>query len=139
MYTRKEFRNIGSAWKLDNDPKIAAQLNTIINSTFTENSGYEYYLETKIMKEYKLKYGDDLDIKGSIARMIVLRKCELAKAINKRAEKTHQQKIVKIRMKHEDAQVKKMDKKKVDSFRIDNACKLLKPSLLFINRILFLL
>ena len=73
------------------------------------------------MKQYKLKYGNDLDIKGSIARMIVLRKCELGKAINKRAQKTHQQKIVKIRMKNEDQQVKKIKKKKVNSFRIDNA------------------
>ena len=53
--------------------------------------------------------------------MIVLRKCELAKAINKRAKKTHQQKIVKIRMKNEDTQVKKSEKKKVNAFQIDNA------------------
>ena len=115
------FRDIGAAWKRDNDPKVAAKINTVINTTFTDNSGYEYYLETKIMKQYKLKYGDDLDIKGSIARMIVLRKCELAKSINKRAEKTHQQKIVKIRMKNEDKHVEKPEKIKVNSFRIDNA------------------
>ena len=48
------FCDIGSAWKLDNDPKIAAKIKTIINSTFTKNSGYEYYLETNIMKEYRL-------------------------------------------------------------------------------------
>ena len=115
------FRDIGLAWKTDNEPKTAAKINTIINSTFTENSGYEYYLETKIMKEYKLKYGDDDNIKGSIARMIVLRKCELAKSINKRAEKTHQKRIVKVRMKHEDVNDKKIEKKNPNSYRIDNA------------------
>ena len=77
------FRDIGSAWKQDNDPKIAKKINTVINTTFTDNSGYEYYLENKIMKQYKLKYGDDLNIKGSIVRMIVLRKCEPGKAIDK--------------------------------------------------------
>ena len=112
MRTVQGFRDIGSAWKLDNNPSNAAKINTIINSTFIENCGYEYYLETKIMKQYKLKHGDDHNIKGSIARMIVLQKCKLAKAINKRAEKTHQQKIVKIRMKNEDSQLKKVDKKR---------------------------
>ena len=66
-----------------------------MNSTFTDTSGYEYYLETKIMKKFKLKYTQEDNMgKGSIARMIVLRKCELAKVINKRAEKTHQKRLV---------------------------------------------
>lgn len=116
------FRDIGYAWQSDNDPKTAAKINTIINSTFTDNSGYEYYLESKIMKDFKLKYAGDLDIKGSIARMIVMRKCELAKVINKRAEKTHQNRILKVEKKHDANEEKvNVEKKKANSFRIDSA------------------
>ena len=62
------------------------------------------------MNDFMIQYSDDLDIKGSITRMIVMRKCELGKAINKRSEKTHQKKIVKIHMNHGDKQVNKCEK-----------------------------
>ena len=116
----QSFKDIGAAWKNSNDNTTAVKINTIINKTFTENSGYKFYLETKIMKEFMIKYSDDLEIKGSVARMIVMRKCELGKAINNRSERNHQKKIVKVRMKHEDLEVKKFEKIKVNSFRIDN-------------------
>ena len=80
--------DIGLVWKQDGSVKTAGKINTIVNTTFTDSSGYKYYLEAQIMKKYKLKYKND-QTKGSIARMIVLRKCELAKVINKRAKNTH--------------------------------------------------
>ena len=52
------------------------------------------------MKKMKLKYDDKSpNIKGSIARMIVNRKCEITKVINKRAEKSHQKTIISKRNK----------------------------------------
>ena len=116
----QSFKDIGAAWKNNNDNTTAAKINTIINKTFTEKSGYEFYLETKILKQFKIKYADELEIKGSIARMIVMRKCELGKAINKRSEKTHQKKIVKVRMKHNQSNENKFQKINTNSFRIDN-------------------
>ena len=115
------YQDIGYTWKNDFAPSTASKINMIINSTFTDTSGYEYYLETKIMKKFKLKYTQEDNIsKGSIARMIVLRKCELAKVINKRAEKTHQKKISKTRYNKEDSAEKRNPKKKMNSFCIDD-------------------
>lgn len=51
--------------------------------------------------------------------MIVMHKCEVGKAINKRSEKTHQKKV-KIHMKNRVEQVNKGRKMNVDSFRIYN-------------------
>ena len=93
----QSYRDIGLAWKQDDSSEIAAKINTIVNTTFANNSGYEYYIEGQIMKNFNLKYDDDATTKGSIARMIVLRKCELAKVVNKRSENTHQKKILKTR------------------------------------------
>ena len=90
----------------DDSPECAAKINTAINNTFTENSGFEYYLYTKIMEKFKLKYTDDVYTKGSIARMIVMRKCEWGKLINKRTERTHQKKILKTRHKKKAGSVK---------------------------------
>ena len=83
-----------------------------MNNTFTQKSGYEFYLETKIMKKFKLKFIEDSHCKGSIARMIVTRKCELSKVINKRAERTHQKKILKVRYNKEEENAKKIGAKK---------------------------
>ena len=113
------FQDIGSAWKLNTDPITATKINTIINSIFTENSRYKYYLETQIMKNFKLKYAGDLDINRSIACMIIMRKCQLGKVINKRSEKTYQKKIVKIRMKNNDDQIKCSERMKTNLFRIN--------------------
>ena len=95
-----------------------AKINTVINNTFTENSGFEYSLYTKIMKKFKLKYTDDVSIKGLIARMIVMRKYELGKVINKRAERMHQKKILKTRSKKEGGECKGLVAKKPCSFCI---------------------
>jgi hypothetical protein len=52
--------------------------------------------------------------------MIVMRKCKLGKAINKRTEKTHQKKIVKVGMRHNQIEENKFQKINTNSFRIDN-------------------
>ena len=51
-------------------------------------------MEAKIMKRLQLKYDiNDYMKKGCIARMIITRKSELNKLINKRTKSTHQKKI----------------------------------------------
>lgn len=57
------FKDIGAAWKNDNNSKTVIKINTIINKTFTENSGNELYLEMEIMKDFIIKYSDGLGIK----------------------------------------------------------------------------
>ena len=115
----QSYADIGYAWSCDDSPECAAKVNTVINATFTESKGFEYYLETKVMKKFKLRYAEDVSMKGSIARMIVIRKCELGKVINKRTEKTHQKKILKTRYKLEDGISKRLQSKKPCSFRIE--------------------
>ena len=69
------------------------------------------------MKKFKLKYNND-DTKGYIAQMIVLKKCELVKVINKRAENTHRKKIPKTRYSNGSTEREKT-KMKPNSFRIN--------------------
>ena len=57
-------------------------------------------------------------MKASIECMIVIRKCELSKVSNKRVEKIHQKKILKIRYNKEDIEDKRNSKKKTNSFQI---------------------
>ena len=102
-------------WWLD---RVCSENKQHHDNTFTENSRYEYYLETKIMKKFKLQYIEDACIKWSIARMIVTRKCELAKVINKRAERTHQKKILKTRLKKDETEEDNALKMKMYSYRI---------------------
>jgi len=60
----------------------------------TEYDGYEYYQEIEIMDDLKLRYSDkDSKLKSSIARMVIQRRQEIAKVIEKRAERTHHKKI----------------------------------------------
>ena len=51
----KSYSDIGYAWSTDDLPECAAKINTVIDNTFSESFGFEYYLETKIMKQFKLK------------------------------------------------------------------------------------
>ena len=69
------------------------------------------------MKKFKLNYNNG-DTKGYIDQMVVLRKCELAKVINKCAENTHQKQIPKIR--YLNGSMKEKIKMKLNSFRINN-------------------
>lgn len=95
---------------------------TIVNSTFAELSDYEFYIKKKIMKKFRLKYTQDNTVKGSIAIIIIICECEIAKVMNKWAEKTHHNNISKTRCNKEErekkCQLKK--KKKKNSDRINN-------------------
>lgn len=82
------YHDIGYSWKKDSSTSTVAKINTIVNSTFMETSAYEFYLETKIITKFKLKYAQYNTVGGSIARMIVIHKCELVKVINKIAGKS---------------------------------------------------
>jgi len=90
----KSWSDIGEAWKNDDSVDTAKKLYEIVHATFDDNSGFEMYMESKIMNRLELKYNDDsLRNKGCIARMVMTRKSELNKLINKRTECTHQKKI----------------------------------------------
>ena len=90
----KSWCDIGEAWKNDDSVDTAKKLYEIIHVTFDNNSGFEIYMESKIMDRLELKYNEDsLRTKGCIARMIMTRKSELNKLINKQTECTHQKKI----------------------------------------------
>ena len=90
----KSWSDIGEAWKNDDSLDTAKKLYKIVHATFDDYSGFEVYMENRIMDRLELKYQDDSPrIKGCIARMIMTRKSELNKLINKRTECTHQKKI----------------------------------------------
>ena len=92
------FNEIGLKWKDDSSVEMETQINSIINGHFEEWHGYEYYMENEIMDQFKLKYcSNDDTTKGSIARMVVKKRVNLSKAINRRSETTHSQTIVKKR------------------------------------------
>lgn len=92
------FNEIGQKWKDDSSVETATKINSIINGHFEECHGYEYYIENEIMDQFNLKYcANDDTTKGSIARMVVKKRVNLSKAINRRSETTHGQTIVKKR------------------------------------------
>ena len=88
----QNFSKIGLAWKCDSLHEQAVKVYEVMHGTFDDQAGYEYYMETSIMKKLMIKYEDlvTILIKGCVARMIVNRKCVLTKLINKRAENLHQ-------------------------------------------------
>ena len=93
------WNDIGLAWRNDDSIDTAKKLYKVVHSTFDDKSGYEIYMETNIMNKLKLKYKDEeYKKKGCIARMIITRKSELNKLINKRSETTHQKKISRKRV-----------------------------------------
>ena len=90
----KSWSDIGEAWKNDDSLDTAKKLYKIVHATFDNYSGFEIYIATRIMDRLELKYTDEsLRNKGCIARMIMTKKSELNKLINKRTECTHQKKI----------------------------------------------
>ena len=92
------FNEIGLKWKDDSSVETATKINSIINGHFEEWHGYEYYMENEIMNQFNLKYCSNDDMtKGSIARMVVKKRVNLSKAVNRRSETTHKQTIVKKR------------------------------------------
>ena len=56
----QSYSDIGLVWKIDTLAETAAKLNTITNNTFTQKSIHEYYLKTKLMKKFKIKYTEDV-------------------------------------------------------------------------------
>jgi len=88
LFNAQKFGYIGLAWKCDASHDQVVKVNAVMYFTFNHEQGYEYYLESSIMRKFRLKYGNNItsNIKGFIARMIVNRKCVLAKMTNKRAE-----------------------------------------------------
>ena len=90
---------IGKAFKNDGSIATATKINSILNEDFKIRSGYEYYGEGIIMKNLNIKYSDqdENNDKSSIARMIVNRKCNIAKVMSKRVKSTHQNMIIKKR------------------------------------------
>ena len=98
------FKEIGKVWKmipLHDD--TARKINQIINGQFENNRGYEFYIETEVMKRLRLVYNKNIILTGThcIAMMVTRRKCDLAKSMMARGEKTHGFKIRKIRTKAE--------------------------------------
>ena len=86
--------DIGKAWRNDDSIDTAKKLYEVVHATFDDKSCYEIYMEANVMKKLKLKYKDEeYKKKGCIARMIITRKSELNKLINKRSDSTHQKKI----------------------------------------------
>ena len=91
------FSDIGKAFEYDDSVECAVKINKILTESFDEEGIFSIYCENKVMQKLRLKYieteNNDKDM-GSIARMVVKRKCDLAKVINKRAQNTHQQKVL---------------------------------------------
>ena len=113
MVMVQNFREIGKSWKMDGSVSNAKKINQVAYGVFgsKKNIGYEYYLETSIMKELKLEYSDLSKGRGCIASMISRRKADLAKCVMKRSELTHQTKITKKRT-HAQTEVEGLRNKK---------------------------
>ena len=93
------WNDIGKAWRNDDSIDTAKKLYEVVHATFDDKSCYEIYMEANVMKKLKLKYNDEeYKKKGCIARMIITRKSELNKLINKRSDSTHQKKILSKRV-----------------------------------------
>ena len=95
------WNDIGKAWRNDDSIDTAKKLYEVVHATFDDESNYEIYMEANVMNKLKIKYKDDeYKKKGCIARMIITRKSELNKLINKRSDATHQKKISSKRVKN---------------------------------------
>ena len=84
------FKEIGKVWKmilLHDD--TARKINQIINGQFEKNRGYEFYIETEVMKRLRLVYNKNIILTGThcIAMMVTRRKYDLAKSMMARGEK----------------------------------------------------
>ena len=95
-------KEIGQAFQNDDSIECATKINTILNADFRIRSGYERTIESVIMKRLNIQYTDhDSTAKGCVARMVVKRKCNIAKVINKRCNSSHQGKVSIKRSKEE--------------------------------------
>jgi len=91
LFNVQKFGDIGLTWKCDASHDQEVKVNAVMHYTFHIEQGYEYYLESSIMKKLRLKYENNItsNIEGCIPKMIVDRKCVLTKMVNKRAERSH--------------------------------------------------
>ena len=90
----RSMKEIGLAFQQDRSEECHTKVYTILNEDFRIRSGYERTIETILMRRLKIEYTDaENTAKGSIARMVVKRKCNIAKSLNKRTQKTHQGKV----------------------------------------------
>ena len=98
------FKEIGKVWKMipSHDDTIQ-KINQIINGQFEKNKGYEFYIETEVMKRLRPAYNKRIMLTGThcITMMVTRRTCNLAKSMMARGEKTHGFKIRKIRTRAE--------------------------------------
>ena len=63
--TVQSFNDIGQAWHDDDSHKQAVKLNEVMHAIFEEECGYEFYMETAVMKKMKIKYENkNANIKG---------------------------------------------------------------------------
>ena len=86
-------KEIGEYVKKDESIECATKINYVVNEGFQIRTGYDVYAENRVMEKLNLKYSDDEKRgKGSVARMIVKRRCNIAKLINKPCEQTHMKK-----------------------------------------------
>ena len=89
-------KEIGECFKKDASIDCATKINYVVNEGFEIRTGYDVYAENRVMGKLNLKYSDDeKPAKGCVARLIVKRRCNIAKLINKRCKWTHQNKITK--------------------------------------------
>ena len=80
-------KEIGEAFKKDESIECATNINYVVNEGFQIRTGYDVYAKNRVINHLNLKYSDDEKVgKGSVARMIVKRRCNISKLINKRNE-----------------------------------------------------
>ena len=104
---------------MDDSVEMATKVNRIINNVLTQKLGYKFYLETKLMKKFELRYPEDFHVEDLITRMIVTEKYEPSKVIHKQAERTHQNTLI-WRYHNEAENVKKLGAKNILSFCIND-------------------
>ena len=82
---------IGEAVKKDDSIECDAKINYVVNEGFQIRTIYEVYAEVRVMEKLNIKCSDeDNSVNGSSSRMIVKRRCNIAKPINKQCERMHQ-------------------------------------------------
>ena len=98
------FKDIGKVWKkiLMHDD-TARKINQVIHGQFEKSRGYEFYIETEVMKRLGLAYDKSMILSRThyITMMVTRQKCNLAKSMMARGESMHGFKIQNIRTKEE--------------------------------------
>ena len=91
----------------------------MINGQFEDCQGYEYYIKSQLMENFKLKYDtDDSGEKGNIARIAVRKRVNLAKLIKYREEIKYEPSITKKQTQEETAEEGKWKVKVEKGFKM---------------------